>query len=69
MRVEFKFHTEKFRALKLFVTMKGLDVEDELAQAAEALYQKHVPGNVKAFIASKEKPEGASAESASSAVE
>ena len=69
MKVDFKYPTEKYRALELFAEQKGLDVQNELAQAAEALYQKHVPGSVKAFIASKEKPEGASAESASSAVE
>ena len=55
MKVEFKFDTEKMRALKMYTEQKGVSIESELAQAAEALYQKHVPGNVKAFIESKSK--------------
>lgn len=55
MKVEFKFDTEKMRALKMYTEQKGVSIESELAQAAEGLYQKHVPGNVKAFIESKSK--------------
>ena len=68
MKVEFKFDSEKMRALKMYTEQKGVSIEAELAQAAEALYQKHVPGNVKAFIEgksrgnrSKRKPQGSSA--------
>ena len=68
MKVEFKFDSEKMRALKMYTEQKGVSIESELAQAAEALYQKHVPGNVKAFIEgksrgnrSKRKPQDSSA--------
>ena len=53
MKVEFKFDSEKMRALKMYTEQKGVSIESELEQAAEALYQKHVPGNVKAFIEGK----------------
>ena len=53
MKVEFKFDSEKMRALKMYTEQKGMSIESELEQAAEALYQKHVPGNVKAFIEGK----------------
>lgn len=58
MKVEFKFDTEKYHALKMSMEQKGTTVEAELAQAAEALYQKQVPGSVKAFIESRTKGKG-----------
>ena len=68
MKVEFKFDSEKMRALKMYTEQKGVSIESELEKAAEALYQKHVPGNVKAFIEgksrgtrSKRKPQNPSA--------
>ena len=68
MKVEFKFDSEKMRALKMYTEQKGVTIESELEQAAEALYQKHVPSNVKAFIEgksrgnrAKRKPQNASA--------
>lgn len=69
MKVEFKFPTEKMRALRLFAKQKGLSIEDELVQATEALYQKHVPGSVKAFLACKEMTREAQPDSSPSAVE
>ena len=72
MNVEIKFDREKYHALKMSMEQKGTTVEAELAQAAEGLYQKHVPASVKAFIGHKAKnrrsrgnPQGSS----SSAVE
>ena len=69
MKVEFKFPTEKMRALRLFAKQKGLSIEDELVQATEALYQKHVPGSVKAFLACKEMTREAQPDTSPSAVE
>lgn len=69
MKVEFKFPTEKMRALKLFAKQKGLSIEDELVQATEALYQKHVPGSVKAFLACKEMTREVQSDPSPSAVE
>lgn len=69
MKVEFKFPTEKMRALRLFAKQKGLCIEDELVQATEALYQKHVPGSVKAFLACKEMTREVQTDPSPSAVE
>lgn len=69
MKVEFKFPTEKMKALQMFADQKGLSIEDELVQATEALYQKHVPGSVKAFIASKVKAKDVQPDPSASAVE
>lgn len=66
MKVTFTYDSEKYRALKMCAEQKGSSIEAELEQAAEALYQKLVPGNVKAFIAHKSK--GHRSKSSSSAV-
>lgn len=69
MNVDIKFPREKMRALQLFIELKGLSYADELTQAAEALYQKHVPSSVKTFLASKEKTKDDQPDSSASAVE
>ena len=66
MKVTFNYDSEKYRALKMCAEQKGTSIEAELEQAAESLYQKIVPGNVKAFIAHKDK--GRRGGSSSSAV-
>ena len=55
MKVEFRFDSDKMRALKMYTEQKGVSLEEELVQAAEGLYQKHVPASVKAFIGHKVK--------------
>ena len=55
MKVMFSFDSDKMKALKMYTEQKGISIEDELEQAAEGLYQKHVPASVKAFIANKSK--------------
>ena len=55
MKVEFRFDSDKMRALKMYTEQKGISLEEELVQAAEGLYQKHVPTSVKAFIGHKAK--------------
>ena len=44
------YEEEKLMALRMYAEQKGVSIEEELAQAAENLYQKIVPGNVKAFL-------------------
>ena len=44
------YEEEKLMALRMYAEQKGISIEEELAQAAETLYQKIVPGNVKAFL-------------------
>ena len=47
------YEEEKLLALRMYAEQKGVSIEEELAQAAEALFQKLVPGNVKAFLDAK----------------
>ena len=41
---------EKLLALRVYAEQKGVSLEEELAQGVEAMYQKYVPANVRAFI-------------------
>lgn len=44
------YEEEKLQALQMYAEQRGVSVEDELAQAAEALYQKTVPASVRSFL-------------------
>lgn len=44
------YEEEKLLALRMYAEQRGVSVEDELAQTAEALYQKYVPANVRSFL-------------------
>ena len=44
------YEEEKLFALQKYAEQRGVSVEEELAQAAEAMYQKIVPANVRAFV-------------------
>ena len=63
-----KFDEEKLFALRTYTEQKGISLEEELAQAAEALFQKLVPGNVKAFLDAKTEATKPKKKSSSSAV-
>lgn len=47
------FNAEKLSAINIYIREKGLSIEDELQKSAEALYAKHVPANVRAYIDAK----------------
>lgn len=53
MKVEFRFDSDKMRALRMYTEQKGISLDDELVQAVEGLYQKYVPSSVKTFIGNK----------------
>ena len=44
------FDEDKLAAAKLYMEQKELEFDDEMVKAAEALYQKYVPTNVREFI-------------------
>lgn len=44
------FDEEKLSAAKLYMEQKGLSFETEMERAADALYGKYVPANVREFI-------------------
>lgn len=41
---------EKLLALRMYAEQKGVSIEEELTREAEGLFQKYVPGSVKAFL-------------------
>lgn len=63
-----KFDEEKLFALRNYADQKGISLEEELAQAAEALFQKLVPGSVKVFLEAKTVAQKPKKKSSSSAV-
>lgn len=44
------FDEEKLAAARLYMEQKDLSFEDEMIRAAELLYGKYVPANVREFI-------------------
>lgn len=48
--VTVSFDEDKLKALKIYLEKKNLNVEDELEQHLEVLYNKTVPAVVKEFI-------------------
>lgn len=48
--IHVSFDEEKLAAARLYMDQKELSFEDEMIRAAEALYGKYVPTNVREFI-------------------
>lgn len=48
--VQVPFEEEKLTATKLYMEQKELSFEEEMEKAAEALYGKYVPANVRDFL-------------------
>lgn len=48
--INFSYDEEKLNALKIYLTQKGVTLEDELEKATEVVYAKYVPQNVREFI-------------------
>ncbi len=48
---------EKLRAVKRYMEKKEVDLEDELAEQLQKLYEKHVPINVREYIDEKQEEE------------
>lgn len=48
--VQIPFDEEKLAAARLYMEQKELSFEEELVKAAEALYGKYVPANVREFL-------------------
>jgi len=44
------YDKEKLSAIRVYLTQKQMSVEDELTAALDALFAKHVPGNVRDFF-------------------
>lgn len=48
--ISIPYDEEKLAALRLYLEQKGQSVEQELVFAAESLYTKTVPSNVREFL-------------------
>ena len=48
--VSISYDEEKLSTLRLYLEKKGMQVEEELTKALDALYAKNVPAGVREFI-------------------
>ena len=48
--VNVPFEDRKLSAAKIYMEQKGMSFEDEMSKAADALYGKYVPANVREFL-------------------
>ena len=55
--VRISVDAEKLRAVKRYMEKKEADLEDELADQLQKLYEKHVPINVREYIDEKQEEE------------
>ena len=55
--VRISVDAEKLRAVKRYMEKKEVDLEDELADQLQKLYEKHVPINVREYIDEKQEEE------------
>ena len=63
-----KINEEKLLALRKYTAQKGISLEVELEQAAEALFQKLVPTSVKDYVDTRIEAQKPKKKSSSSAV-
>lgn len=52
--VRVSFNAEKLRAINIYMEKKELDLEDELMNQLQKLYEKYVPANVREYIDEKQ---------------
>ncbi|HZJ99543.1 MAG TPA: DUF6103 family protein [Tissierellaceae bacterium] len=55
--VRISIDAEKLRAVKRYMDKKEVDLEDELVDQLQKLYEKHVPINVREYIDEKQEEE------------
>lgn len=55
--VRISVDAEKLRAVKRYMEKKEVDLEGELADQLQKLYEKHVPVNVREYIDEKQEEE------------
>lgn len=52
--IRISLEAEKLRAIKRYMEKKEVDLEDELVDQLQKLYEKHVPMNVREYIDEKQ---------------
>ena len=55
--ISVSLEAEKLRAIKKYMEKKEIDVQDELAEQLQKLYEKYVPVNVREYIDEKNEEE------------
>ncbi|WP_312812908.1 DUF6103 family protein [Sedimentibacter sp.] len=55
--ISVSLEAEKLRAIKKYMEKKEIDVQAELAEQLQKLYEKHVPVNVREYIDEKNEEE------------
>ena len=55
--ISVSLEAEKLRAIKKYMEKKEIDVQDELAEQLQKLYEKYVPLNVREYIDEKNEEE------------
>ena len=55
--ISVSLEAEKLRAIKKYMEKKEIDIQDELAEQLQKLYEKHVPVNVREYIDEKNEEE------------
>ena len=55
--ISVSLEAEKLRAIKKYMEKKEIDVQDELEEQLQKLYEKHVPVNVREYIDEKNEEE------------
>ena len=55
--IRISLEAEKLRAINRYMEKKDIDIQDELAEQLQKLYEKHVPANVREYIDEKSEEE------------
>lgn len=58
--ISISFDDEKLAATRRYMSKKNIDLDKELAEQVERLYEKYVPANVQEYIAEREDEESLS---------
>lgn len=48
--IQISYDEDKLNATKLYLSQRGLNFNNELAELLDSLYRKHVPANVRDFL-------------------
>lgn len=55
--ITISLEAEKLRAIKKYMEKKEADLQDEIAEQLQRLYEKYVPANVREYIDEREEEE------------
>lgn len=50
INLSINYEDEKFSTIKLYISQKGMSIEEEVSKTIDALYHKHVPANVREYF-------------------